>query len=251
MHRETVPSPPMAQSKVTVLTGAGISTDSGIRDFRGPNGVWTLDPASEKLFTIDNYLGDPEVRRRSWLARRENPAWGAEPNAGHLAVVELERRGALEAVITQNIDRLHQKAGSSPELVLEVHGNMVDAVCWDCGARSRTQDALDRLDAGEDDPSCLECGGILKTATVMFGQNLDPDVLDAAIVAAQRCDVFVAVGTTLQVQPVAGLCGVALRHGAELIVVNRDPTPYDALANRVVREPISESLPALVEELTG
>ena len=236
---------------MTVLTGAGISTDSGIRDFRGPNGVWTLDPDAEKLFTIDNYLSDPAIRRRSWLARRENPAWGAEPNAGHLALVELERRGALEAVVTQNIDRLHQKAGSSPERVIEVHGNMVDAVCWDCGARSRTEDALARLDAGEEDPACLVCGGILKTATVMFGQSLDPEVLDAAILAAQACDVFVAVGSTLQVQPVAGLCGVALRHGAALIVVNRDPTPYDALAARVVRDPISEALPVLVDELTG
>jgi len=236
---------------VSVLTGAGISTDSGIRDFRGPNGVWTLDPAAEKLFTIQNYLADPDIRRRSWLARRENPAWGAEPNAGHQAIVELERRGALGAVITQNIDRLHQKAGSSPDRVIEVHGNMVDALCWDCGARSATADALARLDAGEDDPACLVCGGILKTATIMFGQSLVPEVLDAAAVAARECDVFVAVGTTLQVHPVAGLCDVAVRNGAELIIVNRDPTPYDGLATRVLRDPISEALPALVDELTA
>lgn len=234
-----------------MLTGAGISTDSGIRDFRGPDGVWTRDPAAEKLFTIQNYLADPDVRRRSWLARRENPAWGAEPNTGHLALVELERRGALGALITQNIDRLHQKAGSSPDRVLEVHGNMVDAVCWDCGARSLTADALARLDAGEDDPACLVCGGILKTATIMFGQNLDRAVLEAAATAAQACDVFVAVGTTLQVHPVAGLCDVAVRSGAELVIVNRDPTPYDALASRLIREPISDALPVLVDELTA
>lgn len=232
------------------MTGAGISTDSGIRDFRGPNGMWTLDPAAEKLFTIQNYVADPDVRRRSWLARRENPAWGAEPNAGHLAIVELERRGALRAVITQNIDRLHQKAGSSPDRVIEVHGNMVEAVCWDCGATSLTQDALARLDAGEDDPACLVCGGIVKTATIMFGQALDPEVLGAAAEAAQTCDVFVAVGSTLQVHPVAGLCDIAVRSGAELIIVNRDATPYDHLATRVIREPISDSLPALVDELT-
>jgi NAD-dependent deacetylase len=233
------------------MTGAGISTDSGIRDFRGPNGVWTLDPAAEKLFTIQNYLADPGIRRRSWLARRENPAWGAEPNAGHLAVVELERRGALEAVITQNIDRLHQKAGSSPERVIEVHGNMVETVCWDCGAQSLTADALARLDAGEEDPACLECGGILKTATIMFGQNLDRTVLDAAARAARDCDVFIAVGSTLQVHPVAGLCDVAVRNGAQLVIVNRDPTPYDDQAARVIRESISEALPALVDELTA
>ncbi len=233
-----------------MLTGAGISTDSGIRDFRGPNGVWTLDPEAEKLFTIQNYLADAAVRRRSWLARRENPAWGAEPNAGHRALVDLEESGALRAVVTQNIDRLHQKAGSSPDRVIEIHGNMVDAVCWECGAGSLTQDALARLDAGEDDPACLDCGGILKTATIMFGQNLDPDVLNDAALAARDCDVFVAVGTTLQVHPAAGLCDVAVRNGAELIIVNRDPTPYDGMATRVIRTPISEALPALVADLT-
>ena len=223
--------------RVAVLTGAGISTDSGIPDFRGSNGVWTRDPAAEKLFTIDSYLADPDVRRRSWQARRTNPAWGAEPNAGHLALV------------TQNIDRLHQKAGSSPELVLELHGNMVEAVCWSCGARSTTQEALDRLDAGDPDPACLRCGGILKTATVMFGQSLDPEVLGAAVAAAEACDVFVAIGSTLQVQPAAGLCGVAVRSGAELVVVNDAPTGYDHLATRIVRAPISVALPELVDEL--
>jgi NAD-dependent deacetylase len=243
-------TPPPTTPQVTVMTGAGISTDSGIRDFRGPNGVWTLDPAAEKLFTIQNYLADPDVRRRSWLARRENPAWGAEPNAGHRALVDLERAGALRGLITQNIDRLHQKAGSSPELVIEVHGNMVDAVCWDCGARSLTQDALERLDAGDPDPACLVCGGILKTATVMFGQSLDREVLQAAADASQRCDVFVAIGSTLQVTPAATLCEVAVESGADLIIVNRDPTPYDDIAARVIREPISDSLPGLVAELT-
>lgn len=239
----------MTPPRITVLTGAGISTDSGIPDFRGPSGVWTRDPAAERLFTIDTYLADPEVRRRSWLARRSNPAWGAEPNAGHLALVALEQRGALVALATQNIDRLHQKAGSSPEVVLELHGNMVEAVCWSCGARSLTQEALDRLDAGDADPACLACGGILKTATVMFGESLDPAVLDAAVAAAQACDVMLAVGTTLQVHPAAGLCGVAVRAGAELIVVNDAPTGYDHVASRIVREPISASLPALVDEL--
>ncbi|MCU1355799.1 MAG: Silent information regulator protein Sir2 [Acidimicrobiales bacterium] len=234
---------------VTVLTGAGVSTDSGIPDFRGPAGVWTRNPAAEKLSDIDHYLADPDVRKRSWLARRANPAWRAEPNAGHLALVELEHRGALRALVTQNIDRLHQKAGSSPELVLELHGNMVESVCITCGARGMTKDALDRVDAGEEDPPCLACGGILKTATVMFGQALDPDVLQAAAEAAQACTTFVAVGTSLQVHPAAGLCEVAVRNGAELIVVNAEATPYDDLAARVIREPIGTALPALVDEL--
>ena len=241
----------MAPPVVTVLTGAGISTDSGIADFRGPNGIWTREPEAERLFTIDTYLADPDVRRRSWLARRANPAWGAEPNAGHRALVDLEERGALRAIITQNIDRLHQRAGSSPELVLELHGNMVDAVCWTCGARSLTQEALARLDAGEEDPACLACGGILKTATVMFGQSLDPDVLGRAVDAARSCDVLLAVGTTLQVNPAAGLCDVARQAGAELVILNLGETPYDAVADRRIAEPISEALPRLVDELVG
>jgi NAD-dependent deacetylase len=236
-------------TRITVLTGAGISTDSGIPDFRGPDGVWTRNPDAEKLFTIQNYLSDPAIRKRSWLARRDNPAWGAEPNAGHRALVELERRGGLRALTTQNIDRLHQKAGSSPDLVLELHGNMVESRCTGCGARGLTAEVLDRLDAGEDDPACLLCGSILKTATVMFGESLDPDVLDAAIVAAAECDVFLAVGTTLTVHPAAGLCDVALQAGAELVVVNGGETAYDDLAHRVVRGSISDTLPPLIDEL--
>ncbi|QXC60035.1 Sir2 family NAD-dependent protein deacetylase [Aquihabitans sp. G128] len=242
-------SPERRHPLITVLTGAGVSTDSGIPDFRGPNGLWTKNPGTEKLFDIDAYLGDPEVRHRSWLARRQNPAWGAEPNAAHRALVDLERRGHLRALVTQNIDRLHQKAGSSPELVLELHGNMVEAVCVSCGARSRTQDALARVDEGDADPRCLVCGGILKTATVMFGQALDPDVLNAAVEAAMDADAFVAVGTSLMVHPAAGLCDVAVRNGARLVIVNADPTPYDDRAAEVVREPIGEALPALLERL--
>lgn len=245
----TSPDPASAPPQVTVLTGAGISTDSGIPDFRGPDGVWTKNPGAEKLFDIEHYLGDPEVRLRSWQARGTNPAWTAEPNAAHRALVDLERAGGLRALVTQNIDRLHQKAGSSPEVVLELHGNMLEAVCVSCGARSLTRDALDRVAAGELDPACLVCGGILKTATVMFGQSLDPDVLDAAVRAAADCELFLAIGTSLQVHPAAGLCEVATRNGADLVIVNADPTPYDRLASRLVREPIGDAVPALVAEL--
>ncbi|CAN5631392.1 NAD-dependent protein deacetylase [soil metagenome] len=249
MDPSTDPVPASPGRRITVLTGAGVSTDSGIPDFRGPNGMWTKNPGAEKLFDIDAYLGDPEIRTRSWLARRQNPAWGAEPNAAHRALVALEERGALRALVTQNIDRLHQRAGSSPELVLELHGNMVEALCVDCGARSLTRDALERVDAGDHDPRCLVCGGILKTATVMFGQQLDRDVLDAAALAAMDADVFVAVGTSLMVHPAAGLCDVAVRNGARLIIVNADPTPYDERAALVVREPIGSALPRLLLEL--
>ena len=237
--------------RITVLTGAGVSTDSGIPDFRGPNGVWTRDPAAEKLSDITHYLADADVRRRSWVARRSNPAWAAEPNAAHRALVELERQGALQALVTQNIDRLHQRAGSSPDLVLELHGNMMETVCVGCGDRGRTLDALERVAAGEPDPACVDCGGIVKTATVMFGQALDPAVLGAAAEAAADCDWFVAVGTSLMVHPAAGLCDVAVAHGARLAIVNAEPTPYDRQAQRVLRQPIAAALPTLLAELTG
>ncbi len=235
--------------RITVLTGAGVSTDSGIPDFRGPNGVWTRNPGSEKLFDIDHYLADPEIRHRSWLARRTNPAWEAEPNVAHHALVDLERAGGLRALITQNIDRLHQRAGSSPEIVLELHGNMMETVCVGCGAAGSTLDALDRVEAGEPDPACEACGAIIKTATVMFGQALDPTILGNAAEAAADCDWFVAIGTSLTVHPAAGLCDVALRNGARLAIVNDAPTPYDDRADRIVRDAIGTALPVLLQDL--
>lgn len=235
--------------RVTVLTGAGISTDSGIPDFRGPKGLWTRNPDAERLFTIDNYLADPEIRLRSWQARRDNPLWAAEPNPGHEALVRLEQAGRLRALITQNIDRLHHRAGHEPDRVIEIHGNMVESRCVGCGVLGLTDDVLTRIDQGDDDPHCLDCGSLLKTATIMFGEMLDPDVLDASVTAAATCDVFLTVGTSLGVHPAAGLVDIAAGAGAEVIIVNADPTPYDRIASRVVREPISESLPPLVDEL--
>lgn len=235
--------------RVTVLTGAGVSTDSGIPDFRGPKGLWTRNPDAERLFTIDNYLADPDIRLRSWLSRRDNPLWAAEPNPGHDALVRLEQAGHLRALITQNIDRLHHRAGHDPDRVIEIHGNMVETRCTGCTARGLTEDVLTRIDAGDTDPHCEDCGSILKTATIMFGEMFDPDVLDASVTAAATSDVFLTVGTSLGVHPAAGLVDVAASAGAEIIIVNAEPTPYDRLASQVVREPISESLPALVDEL--
>ncbi|MBD2893902.1 Sir2 family NAD-dependent protein deacetylase [Spirillospora sp. NPDC000708] len=241
---------PQAAS-ITVLTGAGISTDSGIPDFRGPQGVWTKDPSAEAMSTIGAYIADPEVRRRSWRARRDHPAWHAEPNAAHAALVELERAGRLRALITQNIDGLHQRAGSGPETVIEIHGTMRDAVCLSCGLRTPMPEVLARVDAGEDDPPCTACGGIQKSATISFGQALEQDVLDAAITAARSCDLFLAVGTSLTVQPAAGLCLEAADHGARLVIMNAEPTPYDGLADAVLRTPIGEALPRLARIALG
>ncbi|SCK44492.1 NAD-dependent deacetylase [Streptomyces sp. WMMB 714] len=234
---------------VAILSGAGISTDSGIPDYRGPQGLWRKDPDAEKLVTYDYYMTDPDIRRRSWLMRRDSPAWKARPNAAHEAVARFEQSGRPVRVITQNVDGLHQLAGLPDRKVLELHGSSRTVVCTQCGASSPMEEALRRVEAGEDDPECAECSGILKSATVMFGQALDPEVLGQAVGVAKACDVFLAVGTSLQVQPAASLAEIAVEHGARLVIVNAEPTPYDGMADEVVREPIGEALPRLLEEL--
>ncbi|MGV9250011.1 SIR2 family NAD-dependent protein deacylase [Streptomyces sp. NPDC003697] len=239
----------MTKPLVALLSGAGISTDSGIPDYRGPNGLWRKDPEAEKLVTYGYYMNDPDIRRRSWQMRRKNRALEAEPNAAHRAVAELERSGVPVRVITQNVDGLHQLAGMPARKVLELHGSARSVVCTACHARGPMEDALARVDAGEDDPPCLECGGILKSATVMFGERLDPVVLGDALAITKACQAFVAVGTSLQVQPAAGLAGIAADHGARLIIVNADPTPYDDLADEVIRTPIGTALPELLRRL--
>jgi NAD-dependent deacetylase len=240
-----------AASQVSVLSGAGISTESGIPDFRGPQGVWTRNPAAQAMFTLDNYLADPAVRELAWRNRLAHPAWEARPNAGHRALVALERSGRLRAIVTQNIDGLHQRAGNDPARVIEIHGTLFDVDCLSCGRSTSMRDNLDRVEAGEADPVCLVCGGIQKAATISFGQALKVDVLRAAQRAAQQCDLLLAVGTTLQVQPAAGLAEVAVAAGARLVIVNRDPTPYDDLASALLREPIGETLPRLVAPLAA
>ncbi|MFJ5727270.1 SIR2 family NAD-dependent protein deacylase [Streptomyces paradoxus] len=241
----------MAKPLVALLTGAGISTDSGIPDYRGPNGLWRRDPEAEKLVTYEYYMGDPEIRRRSWLMRRESGTLRAEPNAAHRAVARLERSGVPVRVITQNVDGLHQLAGMPARKVLELHGSARSFVCTVCRARGPMTEALARVEAGEQDPPCRECGGILKPATVMFGERLDPVVLGEAAAISKACQVFVAVGTSLQVQPAAGLAGVAADHGARLIIVNAEPTPYDDRADEIVRDPIGTALPELLRGLTA
>ncbi|GAA1118488.1 SIR2 family NAD-dependent protein deacylase [Nocardiopsis composta] len=236
--------------RVGVLTGAGISTDSGIPDFRGPQGVWTRDPGAAALFDYDTYMGDADVRRRVWRMRRANPAWTAEPNAAHRALAELDRSGRLLGLVTQNIDGLHQAGGVAAERVIEVHGTIHEVECTSCGRRTPTPEVLARLDE-ESDPHCPVCGGIQKTATISFGQMLDPAVLEAAAATAAGADLFLAIGTSLTVHPAAGLCDVALEHGAPLVVVNAEDTPYDDLAAAVLREPIAEAVPALVRAALG
>jgi NAD-dependent deacetylase len=231
--------------RIVALTGAGISTDSGIPDFRGPQGLWTKNPVAEKMSNIHYYLADPEVRKASWQNRLSSPAWTAKPNPGHLALVELERRGKLHALITQNIDELHQVAGNSPARVIEVHGSMRRFMCWGCGMRGPMQLVLERVRAGEPDPHCRDCGGILKSDTISFGQQLVPEVIDQAMQAAAEADLFISVGTSLQVYPVAGTVEIARGAGARIVIVNAQPTPFDHVADAVFNESISAVLPAI------
>lgn len=255
MRSPGAPRPPyprgMSKPLVALLTGAGVSTDSGIPDYRGPAGLWRRDPDAEKLVTYEYYMADPEIRRRSWRMRQETFAALPEPNAAHRAVAELERSGTAVRVITQNVDGLHQLGGMPDRKVLELHGTARTVVCTKCHARTPMADALARLAAGEDDPPCVDCGGVLKPATVMFGEALDPAVLGEAVAITKACTLFIAAGTSLQVHPAAGLAQVAVDHGARLVVVNAEPTPYDDLADEVVREPIGTSLPALLRRIAA
>lgn len=232
--------------RVVVFTGAGISTDSGIPDFRGPNGVWTKNPAAEKASNITYYLNEPEVREAAWQNRLTTPAWTAVPNAGHQAIVELERRGQLHALVTQNIDGLHQKAGNAEEKVVEVHGTVWFTRCWGCDDRRPMEHALARVRGGDRDPSCLECGGILKSDTISFGQSLIPEVIDRAMTVSDECDVLLAVGSTLSVFPAANCVPRAKAGGAHVIIVNGDETGMDRYANHLLVGGIGEILPAIV-----
>jgi NAD-dependent deacetylase len=233
-------------ARVVVLTGAGISTESGIPDFRGPQGVWTKNPRAEKLSDIRYYMNDPEVRKASWKSRLEHPAWDAKPNAGHLALAALEKRGKLHALITQNIDGLHQRAGNSPDKVIEVHGTVREVVCMACGKTAPMQKALVRVRAGEEDPPCRDCGGILKSATISFGQPLVPEVIERAMSAAAEADLFFALGTSLQVYPIAGAVPAARAAGAKIVILNAEPTLLDEIAHCVSRESIGTILPKLI-----
>lgn len=185
--------------RVVVLTGAGISTDSEIPDFRGPQGVWTKNPAAEKMATIQHYVEDPEVRRRAWQSRLTSPVWQAIPNRGHLAMLTLEERGKLDVLITQNIDGLHHVAGTDPARIVEIHGSIREVVCLGCDHRAPMDTALERVRSGDTDPACPDCGGILKSSTISFGQSLVVEDLQRAEAAARSADLLLAVGSTLAV----------------------------------------------------
>jgi NAD-dependent deacetylase len=233
--------------RIVVFTGAGISTDSGIPDFRGPNGVWTMNPGAERASTLQNYLADEEMRKRAWQSRLDSLAWAAEPNAAHRALLALEQRGQLMTIITQNVDELHQRAGHDPSKVLEVHGTMRWARCWECGDRRPMPEVLERVRAGEPDPHCELCGGVLKSDTILFGEQLVPEVIQAAMHAAHHCDLLIAAGSSLSVYPAANVVPRAKEAGATIIIANGVPTEMDHYADYLVLGPLGETLPALCE----
>lgn len=236
-----------AAEHIVVLTGAGISTDSGIPDFRGPQGVWTKNPAAEKASDITTWMTDPQARRAAWRFRVEAAARPApRPNAGHLAVTRLERTGRVDLVVTQNIDGLHLEAGADPERLVEIHGTSREALCLDCGVRMPMSEVLERVAGGDADPHCHICGGLLKSATISFGQSLVAADIDRAENAAASCDLLLAIGSTLAVFPVAAMVPTAHEAGAGLVILNAQATEFDALADVVLRGSISEILPELV-----
>jgi len=232
---------------IAVITGAGVSTDSGIPDFRGKNGLWTRNPAAEKASTLSVYLNDVEVRQASWKARVKNLLEANfQPNVNHMALVEFERQGRLRAVITQNVDGLHEAAGHAEGMVIAVHGTWAYSRCWSCGDRLPMVETLQRVIAGDPDPRCLECDGILKSDTILFEEPLVPHVIDAAMAAAGECDLMLAIGTKLSVTPAANVVPRARANGASVVIINDQPTDGDRFAHAIVRGSISDFLPHLI-----
>ncbi len=243
--------------RIVAFTGAGISTESGVPDFRSPGGVWTrYDPRD---FTFERYVASADVRANSWAMRREFLGTVPAPNAAHLALARLHEAGRSLGVVTQNIDGLHQLAGSPN--VVEIHGTAREVMCIGaapvsgipagCGFRAPHTWAFDLVDAGDPDPSCPDCGGLVKSATVSFRQVLFPGVLEAAAALVERADLVLAIGSSLQVYPAAVLPEHAVQAGATLAIVNDEPTPLDSLADVVVRGRAGEVLPAAVDEALG
>jgi NAD-dependent deacetylase len=231
---------------ISAFTGAGISTESGIPDYRGPGGVWERNAPP----TLSDFRENPETRRQYWVERRERyPALrDTEPNAGHLALARLQSAGRLSHVITQNIDGLHQKAGSDPERTIELHGTAHRVRCLDCDASWPADQIQARLEL-EPLPSCDMCGGMLRAATVLFGQAMPADALRRAFAVARSSDLMLVVGSSLVVQPAARVPEIAVASGARLAIVNNEPTPLDSLADVVVRASAGGVLSALVNDL--
>jgi NAD-dependent deacetylase len=227
-------------SRVVVFTGAGISTESGIPDFRSPGGLWTkMSPIN-----FDEFIRSPEMRREAWRRKFEidKTIIGAEPNKGHMAVAKLVDTGKVTHVITQNIDNLHQNSGVPAGKVIELHGNGTYAKCLACGLRHELDEVRALYDASDEPPACRSCNGIVKSATISFGQAMPEDEMRRAEEATLACDLFLAIGSSLQVYPAAGFPIVAKRNGARLVILNREPTELDRIADLVIHDEIGPTL---------
>ncbi|BDR52234.1 NAD-dependent deacetylase [Bombiscardovia nodaiensis] len=243
-------------TNIAVLTGAGISTSAGIPDFRGPNGVWTKHPDQMQVYDIDAFLSNKAAREYSWRWQKESPVWQAQPGVAHKALVQLEEAGMLSLLATQNFDALHEKAGNSPDIIVNLHGTIGSSHCMKCGAAYQTSEIMDKLDQ-EPDPHCrrklhyegdMPCGGIIKTDVVYFGQALPDGAMEKSIRLATRADQLWVIGSTLEVFPAASIVPAAAQAGVPITIMNMGNTQYDRLAERLIREPIQDALPKLVEE---
>lgn len=232
--------------RIVAFTGAGISTASGIPDFRGPNGLWAKNPLAERTSTLSYYLNDPEVRKVAWEGRERTFDGSAKPNDGHYALVAIQNAGKLSAVVTQNVDGLHQDSGIHEHNVFEVHGTIKFGRCWGCNDRRPMGEFIARVRAGDPDPHCELCGGIVKSDAVLFEQALDPAVINGSFAAAESCDVLLAIGTTLAVTPAAYVVDRARAADKRVIIINGGPTERDRYADLILQGDISRILSDLI-----
>jgi NAD-dependent deacetylase len=232
--------------QIVVFTGAGVSTESGIPDFRSPGGIWTRFQPED--FTIQKYLSCPKTRMKMWTMGREFKFQQAMPNAAHMAIVEIEKMGKLLAIVTQNIDNLHQRAGNSYNLVIELHGNMQEVICMSCHAQWVWEEVERRVLDGEEDPRCTHCGGILKPNAVFFGEALPISPFMDAKEKSRRCDLFMVVGSSLVVYPAAEIPAYARHNGAYLVIVNLSNTDQDHLADLVIRGRAGDVMSRIVKK---
>ncbi|MDP7355021.1 MAG: Sir2 family NAD-dependent protein deacetylase, partial [Desulfobacterales bacterium] len=230
-----------------VFTGAGVSTESGISDFRSPDGIWSrYDP---KDFTIQRFVSDKDARKRNWQFRRELVSADYKPNPAHFAVAELEKLGKLSCVITQNIDGLHHAAGNSEEKIVELHGTIKYAKCLECDDRLPLVDVLKRIEDGEEDPHCKKCDGLLKAATVSFGEAMPIDEMNRSGQCSKACDLFIVIGSSLVVFPAANMPVLAKRTGAILVIINYTSTDMDSMADVVIHEKAGVAMNAIIDKI--
>ena len=242
--------------KIAVLTGAGISTSAGIPDFRGPEGVWTKHPEQQSVYDIDAFLHDQQAREYSWRWQKESPVWNAQPGEAHKALALLEQAGMLTLLATQNFDALHEKAGNTDKVIVNLHGTIGTSHCMTCHAKYDTADIMDQLDE-QPDPHCrrklpyrgnMPCNGLIKTDVVYFGEMLPEGAMETSMKRACEADEFWVIGSTLEVFPAASLVPVAAQAGVPITIMNMGRTQYDRLATRLIHEDIAVALPRLVDE---